>query len=75
MINQYLWGYSKFKYFMRVPWGYFAATVTEATAHAVAAEYPKSALKATLTSSSHSDTESRSYNIHLADQAESSLDL
>ena len=56
---------------LKVQWGYSDATVTkgwEATAHAVAAEYPHSTLKGTPTCSSHSGT--LSYETHAASQEE-----
>ena len=54
---------------VRVLWGYCNTTVTEATVHAIAAEYPLSTVNGTLTCSSLSGTEL--YETCIAGQEES----
>ena len=50
---------------------YSDATVTEATVHTVAAEYPHSTLNGTLTCSSHISTALYEPHIHVVSQGES----
>ena len=68
-ITQYRCGYCKLEYLLRVWWGCADATGTEATVHAVAAEYLHSTFNSTPTCSSHSGTSL--YDSHRAGLEES----
>ena len=68
IIAQYHCAHCKLEY-LRVLWRYSDATVTGATMHAVAVEYPHSTLKCTPPCSSQSGTVK--YETYISDQAES----